>query len=261
MEIEDGLAYVDEKYVFEPLSDQYLFEDEDTARIFATYFNFQNGTTNVSFGTFQDGDKPVKKVIGYIYVIWHDTNGNGQHDPDEPVYVGHTTKPDRLGSHATGSHGPFIFPPENFDQDHTNDIPVRGTAKPVWKEPGCSLTDHQVLLTNEFATLLPHLTPDRELPTDHGPDNPSDPGFGGFTGLQNDSRPLLPENYDNNLPNTGGSGVGNTVPVLVYPGNFVKPDAPFDPALPPIGGDPDAPPPSTGGQSGGQSGGTTSSGE
>jgi hypothetical protein len=76
-----------EKFVYEPASSQYLFETPANA----TLFGLLNPGSTAFFRLYQDGDKPVKKPIGHIYVIFTDTNGNGVHDPGENVYVGSTT--------------------------------------------------------------------------------------------------------------------------------------------------------------------------
>ncbi len=115
------------KYVFEPESDQFLFENAETA----DFFRLLNPSSFASFVLFADGDKPVRPVIGWVYVVVV-TND----DDSTTTYVGSTG----VGPHKTRwkNHDHI-----DLFSDPTAVItvqPVRGTDIPGTHSDGTSTT-------------------------------------------------------------------------------------------------------------------------
>lgn len=115
------------KYVYEPEFDQFLFEDAATA----SFFRLLNPSSFASFALFADGNKPVRPVIGWVYVVVI-TNTDGS----TTTYVGST---------GVGPHKDRWKNHDHIDlfKDPTAVItvqPVRGTDIPGTHTDGTATT-------------------------------------------------------------------------------------------------------------------------
>jgi opacity protein-like surface antigen len=208
---DDGFA-TEFKYVFEPTADQFLFENDAELQLFSSF----NPNSLAYFGHFWQAQKQVRKQIGWVYVVFVDTNQNGVHDPPEKIYVGSAKVGALAGRFKNHDHIDL------FEDDDAVIVvqPVRADDTPALVGEEGHVLEHEE--TKKIKQLFPNIPftkadgtsdPLGETPAGGGPRTPR---YGGTIGLQNKQWPLGITGQNNHNP-----GQHNGRRTRKYPMEFV----------------------------------------